>query len=162
MLFCFFNNSPQRKDSPVIISSIDEEKLTDVAYINTILNEVIRTSVSDNLHTYFKSITNRKEMLNLFGNKAFLLPAELKFPVINPESKKLDCKLIYAARLRIKQHPENLTYRDISSKADLLYKECKCTKNIQVYLKEHNHTYDLLELLDILNLDFSLINEESI
>lgn len=144
----------------MIIIKIPEERLTDINHINTIINEVIRTSFPDNLHNWLKSISNRKEMLKDFGNKAFLLPNELKFPVCNPETGKFDCSLIYIARLRIRQY--DILYKDLTSKAENLYNKCNCTKNISVNVKEHNRTYDLLELLDILHLDFSTIHEDTI
>jgi len=76
---------------------------------------------------------NRKSLLEKFGKDAFLLPKKLKFPVINPQTGKYDCKLLYAAYVRARQYSDKIPeYVDIANKAKKLLEQNKCSMNIAI------------------------------
>jgi len=58
----------------------------------------------------------REHLLEKHGPSAFLLPAEKKFPIINPNTGKVSCKMLKAAKIRAAQHG----YQDVLRKADKL------------------------------------------
>jgi len=66
--------------------------------------------------------STRSKLAEKFGNKAFLMPQEKKFPIINPNTGKVSCKLLKAAKIRASQHG----YSDVISKADKLLQEHGC------------------------------------
>lgn len=87
----------------------------------------------------------RREMMEKHGEKAFLEPDRLKFPVINPETGKYDCRLIYAARIRAKQYHRE----DLARKAEELYKNKNCADKINIHVEEVG-TFDLDSFLELL------------
>jgi len=82
--------------------------------------------------------TVRHLMKQKCGNKAFLLPDEEKFPVMDPDTCQYDCRLIFAAYLRAnewkKKRPE---YKKIAKKAAELYKKLGCEKKLGVKIREY-------------------------
>jgi len=64
----------------------------------------------------------REKLYEKFGAKAFLMPEQRKFPIVNPNTGKVSCKLLKAAKIRAAQHG----YQDIVAKADRLLKEHGC------------------------------------
>ena len=65
--------------------------------------------------------STRETLLKKYGPKAFLMPEQKKFPIINPNTGNVSCKLLRAAKIRALQHH----YNDIASKADrLMQKHC--------------------------------------
>lgn len=123
----------------------DEQRL------HEILTEATKAVVPDRIQKQLSQDSVRNEMKENYGNDAFLLPSEQKFPVINPETGKYDCKLIYAARIRAKQHD----YPEVAKKAEKLYADQGCEEKINVSIEDHDSSYDLAGLLDLLDLDFS-------
>ena len=89
-------------------------------------------------------------MLEKYGKDAFLLPNQLKFPVVNPDTGKYECSLIYAARIRAKQYAGvKPGYREIANKAKELYKSNKC--NIKLNIQINNESEKLYDI-DFINL----------
>jgi hypothetical protein len=119
-----------------------------------VLTEIIKTLIHSKLRSQISSKKNRQLLLEKHGKKAFLLPDQLKFPVINPTTGKYDCSLIYAARLRAKQYAGiKPGYREIADKAEQLYKTNKCSVklNIQIHTEENDKIdIDLVNLVEIL------------
>ena len=66
--------------------------------------------------------STREHLYEKFGAKAFLKPEERKFPIVNPNTGKVSCKLLKAAKIRAAQHG----YQDLVAKADRLLKEHSC------------------------------------
>jgi len=66
--------------------------------------------------------STREKLYEKFGGKAFLKPEERKFPIVNPNTGKVSCKLLKAAKIRAAQHG----YQDLVAKADRLLKEHNC------------------------------------
>ena len=131
----------------IILESIDQLESEEI------FNKVIIESVSKRLHKYLMSRKNRQMLLDKYGKDAFLLPDELKFPVMN-EKGKYDCGLIYAARVRAKQWSgKKPGYREVAKKAEELYKKHGCEKKIHILLNVNEHQepveIDFLELLDL-------------
>ena len=132
---------------------ITENDLFDTDKIKNILYEASKLAIPKSTKKEISSDENRQEMSSKFGDKAFLLPKEKKFPIINPKTGLYDCKLIYAARLRSKQfESEKPEYKNIYEQASKLYKSEKCTDKLDVKIEEHNDTYDLLDLIDLIEL----------
>ena len=64
----------------------------------------------------------REKLYEKYGAKAFLMPEQRKFPIVNPNTGKISCKLLKAAKIRAAQHG----YQNIVLKADRLMKEHNC------------------------------------
>ena len=98
--------------------------------------EVAKQIVSPSLRLFYRKPNNRRAILEKYGEKAFLLPDELKFPVVNTRGN-YDCGLIYAARVRARQwmhkHPK---YKKVAEKADELYQKQKCEQKIHIHLRD--------------------------
>lgn len=65
----------------------------------------------------------RQQLKKKCGDKCFLLPEQLKFPICNDDCT-YNCSGIVAAKVRAAQHK----YDDVYRMADILIKELKCTK----------------------------------
>lgn len=140
----------------MITSKLTEQEITDIKFMDKLISEVTRTSIPNKFHKHFMNEDLRKALLESHGPDAFLLPEETKFPVINPETGQCDCRLIYAARLRAKQY--GLT--EIEEKAEQLYHSNSCGTRVNVNIEGHEHgPYDLVELLNLLELDFRSLRE---
>ena len=66
--------------------------------------------------------STRDHLYEKYGAKAFLVPNQRKFPIVNPNTGKISCKLLKAAKIRANQHG----YQDIVIKADRLLKQHGC------------------------------------
>jgi hypothetical protein len=140
-----------------LIINISEIELDSDFFYNTITESVIN-SIPDSIRKHLQKNDNRKKMLEEFGKEAFLLPDELKFPVINPFTKELDCRLIYAAYIRAKQHK----YSEVEKQALNLYNTQKCENKINITLKDSlNETiFECSELFTIFDFDNSSLLQE--
>jgi hypothetical protein len=85
------------------------------------------------------------------------MPKELKFPVINPFTKEFDCRLIYAAIIRSKQHK----YSEVEKEAKKLYEEHKCKEELKIILRENSEETEFTceELFDVVDFDCTSIFE---
>ena len=97
-----------------------------------IILEELGSKISKHVHEELGKTTVRENMKSKFGKEAFLLPDEKKFPVINPDTGKKDCKLIMAAYVRAKQH----NYPEVAAKAKSLYERNKCNEKIDMNIHE--------------------------
>ena len=93
-----------------------------------------RIEIADRAREVIRRRSSRRELLERCGEKAFLKPDELKFPIINPFAKDCtpDCKMLYAAYVRAKEWH----YNDIATKAAALYKQNDCEKKTGVHIHE--------------------------
>jgi len=129
---------------------ITEERFYDTDSSDEVLTEIIKTLIPNNLRSKISSKKNRQLMLEKYGKDAFLLPNQLKFPVVNPDTGKYECSLIYAARIRAKQYAGvKPGYREIANKAEELYKSNKC--NIKLNIQINNESEKLYDI-DFINL----------
>ncbi len=128
---------------------IEENKF--VEHLDLIITEINKQLISDTIRKSISTPKKRQLIYEKYGKKAFLLPDKLKFPVINPQTGKYDCNLIYSARLRAKQYINNPGYREIAKKAEELFREHKCTNRINIHLKESKEIIDLNQLIDLIN-----------
>jgi hypothetical protein len=127
--------------------------------ISTILEKIDYT-IDEDVKKLLQSQKVRQEMLKKYGEKAFLDPKELKFPVINPKTGKFDCKLIHAAIVRSAVYAAkgsskkpNEYYANIKVKADALYKSEKCSDKLKAKVStESNEEVDVLILNDIFSI----------
>tara|TARA_Y100000991_G_C21955695_1_gene341964 strand:+ start:515 stop:1531 length:1017 start_codon:yes stop_codon:yes gene_type:complete len=74
----------------------------------------------------------RKTYKKKYGSRCFLLPSQLKYPVCDKKTGKMNCKGLLAAyyraslSIRRKLKPKTYSYRKITSKAKKLAKKHKC------------------------------------
>lgn len=98
--------------------------------------EEINTKIDPKLQKKLQSKIFRRQMLEKCGKKSFLLPDQLKFPIMNPDNCKIDCKLLYSAYVRAKQFSGKTPgYREIANKAKEILKEEGCEGKIGVHLE---------------------------
>jgi len=128
---------------------LDEKKLFNKEYLSLLLNEATSLIIPKNTKKLLSDKVIRENLLKTHGNEAYLSPSDMKYPIINPETGKPDCKLIYAARLKAKEKNE----KDIYNKATELFKSNKCNQILDVKVEGHQKNYDLLELLDLIELE---------
>lgn len=133
-----------------LIFETDNQELGDIFFYNT-LSEVVTTIIPLTVKQYFQKKENRKILFDEIGEKAFLMPKELKFPVINPFTKEFDCRLIYAAIMRSKQHK----YQEVEHEAKELYKKHKCGEELKIVLKEGNQETEFTcdEIFEVFDFD---------
>ena len=74
----------------------------------------------------------RKSMLKKYGSRCFLLPKELKYPICNKYTGKIECVGLAAAQSRAalsiyrKLKPKTYSYKKIRRIAKTLRKKHKC------------------------------------
>ena len=68
----------------------------------------------------------REKLYRKYGAKAFLMPEQKKFPVVNPNTGKISCKLLKAAKIRAAQHG----YTQVVSRAAALLQRNGCLASI--------------------------------
>lgn len=128
---------------------INEKDLIDFdiidKYITIGIKEIIPTGVS--------SKKDRQKLLEQFGEKAFLVPDQFKFPIINPNTGNYDENLIYAALIRIKQYKNKKPeYNSILEKAESLYSQYNSGEKIKIEIisdGDSKYETDLYLFLDI-------------
>ncbi len=113
-----------------------------------IITEKMEVKIPSDIKTALNSPSIRRKMLSNFGEKAFLLPGKLLFPILNPKTGKLDCRLLYAAYIRSKQWSSKPGYREISLKAREMINDNSCSNKLRIQL-ENSGNYDFIEFLDI-------------
>jgi len=116
---------------------LESENVKDNNSINNFILETVKRSLPDTLQKHLSKTSNRKEMLEKFGEKAFLNSKELKYPVINPFTENYDCRLIYAAYVRSSQYD----HKDIEKKAKELYESQNCESEIDIELSENKKIF---------------------
>lgn len=127
----------------ISIITVNQEELFDKTRMKELVLQEIANLLPDNFKKYLQSTDNRKKLLEKYGSKAFLLPEQLKFPVVDPFTGEYHCGLIYAARLRAIQH----NYPDVSKQASELYNKSKCSNRINIKIHEHEDVNYSLELI---------------
>jgi hypothetical protein len=130
------------------------------SHIISQIYEKINTEIPDSVKQQLKSTRVRQEMKKKYKGQVFLDSENLKFPIINPETGKKDCKLIYAAFLRAtvhssrngsKQQPKEY-YDKIRDQAKSLYESEDCSNKLKVKLNKEDieigvlHTTDIFEI----------------
>lgn len=133
---------------------VNEQQFHSPETADEVLTEAIKKLIPNKVKSKLSSKKNRQLMLEKYGKDAFLLPSLLKFPVVNPDTGKPDCGLIYAARIRAKQYSGvKPGYREIAAKAEQLYKSNKCDIKLNIQIHDGEETIfnmDLVELVEIL------------
>jgi rubrerythrin len=109
-----------------------------------LLLEKISAEIPDSVQKKLSSQTVRKEMLAKFGRSAFLLPEELKFPIVDPSTGKPNIRLIYAAYVRARQWSDKKpAYKKVAERAKALFIANGGPEKLNIHIEE--------SLTDILN-----------
>jgi len=140
----------------MIINELTKEDLLDTEFMDKLITEVTGTVIPRALKKQIQDKDSREKLLAEHGEKAFLLPEELKFPIIDPRSGQTSCKLLYAAKIRARQFGLN----EIEEKATDMFDKCSCDTRVNIRLEEHEESYDLSELLGALEYDFSEMRDK--
>jgi len=115
---------------------VSESEFDTPIKFNQLVLEVVGRIIPAKTKKFLSKRSNRRKLLEKYGKKAFLLPEELKFPVMN-EKGKYDCGLIYAARIRARQYAgKKPGYREIAEKAEELYRKLKCEQKLKVHIND--------------------------
>ncbi len=129
---------------------INEQQFYTDETTDDVLTEAIKKLIPNSTKAKLSSRKNRQLMLEKYGKHAFLLPDQLKFPVVNPDTGKPDCALIYAARIRAKQYAGSKPgYRDVAARAEKMYKSNHCETKMHIQI--HDGTEEKLDI-DLANL----------
>ena len=134
------------------VLNIDGGKLKTTEGTSEIITEVLRTIIPTSVNCKISSKKDRQLLIEKCGEKAFLDPDQLKFPVMNPTTGKYDCSLIYAAKIRSKQYLGiKPGYREIHSRACELYKKYNCGEKLRIRIQEGNSVIDtnLTQIMEI-------------
>ena len=116
-----------------------------------VIEEIAKQIIPNKLKVFLSSKQNRQILREKYGDKAFLLPDELKFPVMDGKGK-YQCSLIYAARARAKQWAgKKPQYAEVAKKAEELYKKNKCNTKIHIKLHDQEEEVEFFDFLDILS-----------
>lgn len=131
---------------------ISEEQFYTEETSDEVITEIIKKLIPKTIKTKLSSRKNRQLMLEKYGKKAFLLPDQLKFPIVDPDTGKPDCALLYAARLRAKQYAGvKPGYREIAAKAEQIFHENNC--NTRIHIQIQNETEELnVELTNLVEI----------
>jgi len=133
---------------------IETEKFYTEETTDEVLTEAMKKLISSNTRAKLSSRKSRQLMLEKYGKGAFLLPDLLKFPVVDPDTGKPDCSLIYAARIRAKQYAGiKPGYREVAARAEKMFKSnhCETKLNVQIHDGTENKLdIDLAALVEIL------------
>ena len=130
------------KEKDLIV--VSEEEFNTPEKFNQLVLETVGRIIPTKTKKFLSKRSNRRMLLEKYGEKAFLLPDELKFPVMN-EKGKYDCGLIYAARIRARQYAgKKPGYREIAKKAEELYRKNKCETKLKIHINdwEENNNLD--------------------
>lgn len=131
---------------------VEGNQLADKDELEEIISEAIKMSISTRLRSKIASKRNRQKLLENFGEKAFLLPDRLKFPIMNPDTGELDCSLLYAAMIRAKQYAGvKPGYMEIYQKAKRLFNQQGCKNKVVVRIHDNDEPTDI-DLKDILEI----------
>ena len=89
-----------------------------------------RVAITDRARGALRKMKNRKSLLERCGEKAFLKPDELKFPIVSVFSNSCEpnCNMLYAAYTRANQWG----YSDVAARAAAMYKSNNCEKELGV------------------------------
>jgi len=96
-----------------------------------VLKGILEAIIPSRLKKFISRKSNREELLAKCGSKAFLLPKELKFPVMD-ENCQYRCELLFAAYLRAREWG----YNDIADKAATLFNKLNCAQKIGRHIRE--------------------------
>jgi hypothetical protein len=142
-----------------ILDPITESDILNKENMKNIITEAISQIIPYSIKSSLINISDRKTLLNEYGIDSFIDPDNLRYPVINPNTGKYDCNLIYAAKLRITSIIEgvliedsNQTRDDIKDKLEKienLYEKCGCNNSIQIQIDGVDGYHDLTDILKI-------------
>jgi hypothetical protein len=114
------------------------------------LNQEVSSQIPEEIKTKLNSTVVRRNMLQQYGKKSFLIPDELKYPVVNPNTGEYECTLIYAAYVRAAQFGKD----SVKSKAKSLFDSCKCEDKLNIHVEnEVIGTVDFLDLYEDITCD---------
>lgn len=90
---------------------VKQENFTDIILTDILAScdqQLLKESLNNN---------SLKNLYKKYGDKAFLLPKQLKYPIINPITGKKDQTLLHAAYIDLKRKSGITGYGDLTQKA---------------------------------------------
>lgn len=102
---------------------MNSNQLTKIAQQNVYSPKALKFGKT--LKTKIHKTSIREHMAKKYGANAFLLPEQKKFPIVNPNTGKVSCKLLKAAKIRAAQHG----YGDVATKASRLMQQHNCVSS---------------------------------
>lgn len=115
---------------PTILKTIKNNEAINDQFYESLLEE-LQKMIPDPIKKKISSPRIRRKMLETCGEKAFLMPDKLKFPVVDPDTCEYHCGMIYSAYIRAKQ----FKYTDVAAKARELFKDIACSRKVGVVLE---------------------------
>jgi hypothetical protein len=114
---------------PLSISEITEDIFDQII-------EEVEKKIPDEIKNKVMSPAMRRQLFEKHGEKAFLFPEKMKFPVIDPNTGNYDCRLLYAAYLRANQHKKSFPeYNEVVQKAKELFKINNCFNSVGIKIE---------------------------
>lgn len=120
--------------SIIVLKTISDVSEINESFYNELIEEIDKM-IPDPIKKKLSSPRIRRKMLETCGEKAFLLPDQLKFPVMDPERCEYHCGLLYAAYMRARQHK----YTDAANKARSIFKDNACDRKVGVRLESGDY-----------------------
>ena len=128
-----------------------EHKIEELKNPFDILIEEVERKIPEDLKRQLSNKVVRRNMLQKCGNKAFLLPDQLKFPIMDPRTCKLDCRLLYAAFLRANQYKgKKPGYSELVLKIKELFQNNGCSRQIGIHLEGSDEIIALDHFIEFL------------
>lgn len=133
--------------------TLDLNENTELQLSNIILDSA-KKMIPQGLKVFLARKSNRKKMLEKFGDKAFLEPDKLKYPVVD-QSGNPHRGLIKAAYMRAKQYGQG----DVAAKAKDMMQE-HGDESVHINVIGYDDLYEIGMLFDLLELDFATTNDQ--
>lgn len=100
-----------------VILEYSNEEVEKENFIESILYDILSSLDVELLKEAFLNKASMKKLHNKYGDKAFLIPEKLQYPIINPETGEKDQGLLHAAYIDLKRKAGITGTGDLAQKA---------------------------------------------
>lgn len=130
------------KQPQVVLEYTDTEVQLD-NFTNIVLYDILGSCNMESLKS-FNNPAALKALRDKYGDKAFLKPDELKYPIINPKTGKIDQALLNAAYIDLKRKAGITGTGDLAQKARDMIDE----NYFVIEMNSQGETMPLVEFMD--------------
>ncbi len=123
---------------------LNETIINDSEEFNSFVIEAVGKLIPDNMKAKLGRRSVRRKMLDRYGDRAFLQPEKLKYPIVDPDTGKEHEGLKKAAYIRARQHQKG----DIAAKAKDKMQE---SVEFLVEIEGHEGVYDIETIFDVID-----------